>query len=93
MLHPDSADAKKLPGSFSEWPVAKGSVVRVETPAGAGYGDPMARDPALVRADVQSGKVSAAVAEQAYGVVITDDAVDAEKTCALRAARANGGTE
>ncbi len=93
VLHPDSADAEKLPGSFSEWPVAKGSVVRVETPAGAGYGDPLMRDPALVRADVLSGKVSAAAAEQAYGVVIADGAVDADKTRALRAARANGGTE
>ena len=51
---------------------------------GAGYGDPLDRDPALVLADVLDGKVSAPVARDAYGVVLTEDgAVDevATKEC------------
>ena len=49
---------------------------------GAGYGDPLERDPAAVRADLLDGKVSAAVASAEYGVVLTSDgtAVDEVKT-------------
>ena len=49
---------------------------------GAGYGDPLDRDPASVFADVLDGKVSAAIASTAYGVVLTLDgtAVDEVKT-------------
>jgi N-methylhydantoinase B len=42
-------------------------------PGGAGYGDPLDRDPALVLDDVLDGKISAAVARGAYGVVLTPD--------------------
>ena len=62
---------------------------------GAGYGDPLDRDPAAVLADLLDGKISAAVATTAYGVVLTPDgtAVDEVKTkeCreALRRARAH----
>jgi N-methylhydantoinase B len=49
---------------------------------GAGYGDPLDRDPAAVRADLLDGKISAAVATTEYGVVLTPDgtAVDEAKT-------------
>jgi N-methylhydantoinase B len=49
---------------------------------GAGYGDPLDRDPAAVLADVLDGKVSPALATKAFGVVLTPDdtAVDAVKT-------------
>jgi N-methylhydantoinase B len=40
---------------------------------GAGYGDPLDRDPAAVRADVQDGKVSARIAAEVYGVMLADD--------------------
>jgi N-methylhydantoinase B len=40
---------------------------------GAGYGDPLDRDPAAVFADVLDGKISAAIAREAYGVVLTAD--------------------
>jgi N-methylhydantoinase B len=60
---------------------------------GAGYGDPLERDPARVLADVQDGKVSAESARDVYGVVLAPegDAVDelGTKECreALRAVR------
>jgi N-methylhydantoinase B len=38
---------------------------------GAGYGDPLDRDPAAVLADVLDGKISASVADAEYGVVLT----------------------
>lgn len=60
---------------------------------GAGWGDPLERDPDRVLADVLDGKVSAEAARDAYGVVLTADgaAVDHDLTKArrdaLRAAR------
>ena len=55
-------------------------------PGGGGYGDPMSRDPAVVADDVRLGLVSAAAAQQKYGVVLTDSgAVDEIATVALRA--------
>lgn len=84
-LHPGTNHEEKLPGSFSEHPVAPDSVVRVETPSGAGYGDPLERDPGLVLADVIDGKVSAAAAEREYGVMLAGGAVDEPGTRARRA--------
>jgi N-methylhydantoinase B len=45
---------------------------------GAGYGDPLERDPGQVLADVQDRKVSLVSARETYGVVLTPegDAVD-----------------
>ena len=56
---------------------------------GAGYGDPLDRDPAAVLADLLDGKVSAEVATTEYGVALTPDgtAVDEVKTKNCRAAR------
>ena len=50
---------------------------------GGGWGDPLARDPALVAKEVQQGLVTTAGA-RAYGVVIADGQVDATATQALR---------
>ncbi|MBM09440.1 MAG: hypothetical protein CMF69_07670 [Magnetovibrio sp.] len=89
-LHPDSNHEVKLPGSFSEYPVDSGSIVRVETPSGAGYGDPLSREPAKVLDDVINGKVSSAGAEADYGVVLKDHSVDENLTRELRDQRGGG---
>jgi N-methylhydantoinase B len=56
---------------------------------GAGYGDPLDRDPAAVLADRLDGKVSAASAAADYGVVLTPAgaAVDEVQTKERRAAQ------
>lgn len=84
MLNPGERGEKALPASFSELPVPRGTTVRVDTPAGAGYGDPLERDPALVAADVADGKVSEGAAEREYGVVLRDGRPDSERTLTLR---------
>ena len=43
-------------------------VVRVITSSGAGYGDPKARDPEAVRADIKNGLITAARAKAVHGV-------------------------
>ena len=75
-----------------EWLPAKAESVRVKagdllyfnTWGGGGWGDPYARDPQLVLADVRRGLVSRQGARR-YGLVLAGDAVDAEATERLRA--------
>jgi N-methylhydantoinase B len=60
---------------------------------GAGHGDPLDRDPGLVRADVLDGKVSRESARETYGVVLTpdgggvDEVATKERRAALRRRR------
>jgi len=58
--------------------VAHGRRVLMAFPGGAGYGDPAARDMALVRRDLARGYISAETAARDYGLTQTDiDAVRA----------------
>jgi N-methylhydantoinase B/oxoprolinase/acetone carboxylase alpha subunit len=45
----------------------KGDRLIVELPGGGGHGDPRERDPALLRADIENGKVSEGAARELYG--------------------------
>lgn len=67
-------------------PITPGDIVSVGTPGGGGFGDPMARDPALVLRDVQRDYYSAAQARDLFGVALSDDldSVDAAATATLR---------
>jgi N-methylhydantoinase B len=69
-----------------------GDVYEGWSSGGAGYGDPLLRDPALVEADVRSGYASREAAMRFYGVVLSaagaldEGATEAART-ALRAER------
>lgn len=67
--------------------LSPGDVVELDMPGGGGFGDPLAREPELVLADVRVGLVSRAAARGDYGVVLLadSDAVDADATARLRA--------
>ena len=84
LLDPGEDRERGLPGVFSELPVRPGTTIRVETPGGAGFGDPLERDPALVLADVRAGKVSRRAARERYAVVVDNDRVDPARTEARR---------
>jgi N-methylhydantoinase B len=71
---PSKAELRLLPGDRLE----------VWTTGGGGHGDPLERDPELVLADVRDRKVTREAAADAYGVVVTDQSVDAEATRVLR---------
>lgn len=62
-----------------------GDTILVAACGGGGWGNPWERDPALVLFDVEQGKVDVAAAEQDYGVVIRDGAVDKAATQVARA--------
>ena len=47
---------------------------------GAGYGDPLQRDPQAVKQDIVDGKISAEAAREEYGVVLADSDVDLAAT-------------
>lgn len=65
----------------------RGDVYSVVHGGGGGVGDPLLRDPELVRKDVADGYVSSQAGRDLYGVVLGDDGtVDAEGTQAQRRA-------
>jgi N-methylhydantoinase B len=68
--------------------------------AGGGFGDPLEREPELVRADVEDGVVSLEAARDVYGVDLTEQGTQTELDLqrvendrgALRAARLQGAS-
>jgi N-methylhydantoinase B len=58
----------------------RGDVYTVVHGGGGGVGDPLRRDPELVRADIEAGAVSAEAARDIYGVVVVDGLVDRPAT-------------
>jgi N-methylhydantoinase B len=78
-----------LASKVTDVKICRGQRVRLETPGGGGWGDPLERDPALVARDVRLGYVSAVSAETDYRVAVTAEGeVDVAGTRALRAGRA-----
>ncbi len=66
--------------------LAAGDQLHVFTAGGAGYGDPLQREPQAVLSDVLDRRVSARAARDDYGVVLAlgDGTVVAEETRRLR---------
>jgi N-methylhydantoinase B len=59
--------------------------VRLETPGGGGWGDPLARPAALVARDVRLGYISPTRAREDYKVgVASDGRIDETTTAMLR---------
>jgi N-methylhydantoinase B len=81
---PHENDFKPMVGAHIPVPIDAEAIVR--TGGGGGFGDPLERDPALVRADVAEELVSSTAAREQYGVVLTRElGVDEAATRALRA--------
>ncbi len=79
--------AEDLPSKLPYRAAKTGDKFIAVGPCGGGYGDALARDPALVLDDVLDGYMSADVARADYGVVITGSEVDAAATDQLRGER------
>jgi N-methylhydantoinase B len=77
------------PTKFSNVRLAGGDRVRLVSPSGGGYGDPLEREPALVEADVREGFVSRVSAEDLYGVVVDEAGTVDEQATAVRRAGAH----
>jgi N-methylhydantoinase B len=94
-------DRSELDGQFEVLPgmvrthLDRGDVFFQNTSGGGGYGDPLEREPALVRQDVVDGLVSVECAATSYGVVVltpshrVDEAATAARREELRRSRSD----
>lgn len=62
-------------GSRPEWHLDRGCALRFQTGGGGGWGDPLDRDPEMVKRDVRDEYVSIEGARRDYGVIIRGDPV------------------
>ena len=97
---PGSPGAVRIAGGDTLHPkrqqrIPAGERILLDLPGGGGYGDPLERDPDLVRRDVEDGLVSVERAREVYNVALTRDrhgnhVVDEEETANLRRASTDG---
>ena len=75
--------------------LVEGESVRVSTPGGGGFGNPMQRDPESVALDVARGYYTMEQADALFGVVLTGDPprVDAAATAARREGASSAAAE
>ena len=66
ILNPDSPQARQLPSAAGEIPLPRGSVLRICTPAGGGYGPASTRETAAVARDVHEERLSREAAKRIY---------------------------
>ena len=75
LIAPGTPDERLLPTATTALPMTAGLGVRMETPGGAGLGDPERRDLDAIAADILDGKVSRAAAERDYGAARVAEAL------------------
>jgi N-methylhydantoinase B len=82
---------REMPAKFATV-LRRGDVIQHDQPGGGGHGDPFAREPARVLADVRDEKITVDYARREHGVVVDPATleVDAAATRALRATRRSG---
>lgn len=70
-VNPGTADERSI-GKISVLELRQGDVVRITSPAGGGFGNPLERDPEAVRREVADGMLSVDRARESYGVVFDE---------------------
>ena len=85
-LNPGTAGELAVHSKATSQPLAPGDRFHWAAAGGGGFGDPLTRDPELVRRDVRDEKVSLRAARELYGVVIdpASGEVDAPATARER---------
>jgi N-methylhydantoinase B len=84
-VDPGGPAERHLEGLVDDEPIAAGTLVRIDTTGGGGWGDPLEREVELVALDVRQGKVSLGAARSEYGVAFSAaDEIDRVATDALR---------
>lgn len=67
ILNPETPEERKLPAAAADVRLPRGSVLRIATPAGGGYGPPGKRDQEAIRRDLREERITAGHARSAYG--------------------------
>lgn len=83
----DRSDEEYLEAKVTGIPFDAGDFIELVEPNAAGYGDPLDRDPALVREDILDDFTTIELARHGYGVVFGDERtleIDAQATEELR---------
>ena len=89
-------DAKGNERSISKIDVLRlspGETIRIVSPGGGGYGDPLERDPLAVARDVEDSFVTVAEAREQYGVVVANGKVDIVATEKLRKSKVSAAAK
>ena len=66
VLNPGTPQQQKLPAAAADVPLPRGSVLRIMTPGGAGYGNARQRTITAVEKDVVEGRISADYSSRTY---------------------------
>jgi N-methylhydantoinase B len=66
ILNPGTPEERRLPSAAADVRLPRGSVLRICTPAGGGYGNARERGGAAIECDVREGRTSAEAARTAY---------------------------
>ena len=74
-LNPETDRELPIPNKTDSVPIKSGDLLRILTPGGGGWGDPLDREPEKVFQDVTLGRVSLDSARHDYGVVIDRDSM------------------
>ncbi|MEX0343909.1 MAG: hydantoinase B/oxoprolinase family protein [Rhizobiaceae bacterium] len=80
VVNAGSPAEKSLPAKVSGFRLNEGDTLEISGICGAGYGAATDRDPDAVAADLRNGLIGRDAAEQSYGVVIRNGAVDGAAT-------------
>ncbi len=73
-----------VPGKATAFPLLEGDAVVLRSAGGGGWGDPLARTPEAVLADVRLGYITVEDAREVYGVVVNGGAIDTAATSSAR---------
>ncbi|USK37121.1 hydantoinase B/oxoprolinase family protein [Cytobacillus firmus] len=76
-------------GIYPRYPLNKGDVVKLVTATGGGYGDPFKRPADQVAQDVKNGYITAAQANERFGVIVNEKTYEVEGLTEDRQRRGN----
>ena len=85
IVNPDGPAPHRLKTISDGNRLCKGDLIRIITPGGGGWGNPVERPAESVLDDVLDGFVSPEAARQEYGVILSDNDIDRDATEACRA--------
>jgi N-methylhydantoinase B len=83
-LEETEATISPVPPKLRDLELREGDIFELWWNAGGGFGDPLARDPEMVVADVALNAVSVDHARRVYGVVVSDGVLDEAATKLMR---------
>lgn len=92
VVNPGRPDERSI-GKISVLEMGKGDVVRITSPCGGGFGDPLERELGAIKSEIESGMLTHDRAAAVYAIVFDDQGkIDEAATLALRNRRLRGRT-